>query len=127
RRWFAEARKGAPAVPRSSAWPPRMRTYTCLVPAGGDVVTSGFVELRRERVRARLVASETKATRSHAPSTFTSYVEPFACRPLVLTETRMVRPVRRSRTNASGFPLVSPGTRFEAAEMKATQWDMWIW
>src|SRR5436190_2015784 len=39
----------------------------------------------------------------------------------------MVWPVRRSRTNASGLPFVSPGTRFDAAEMNATQWEGCSW
>jgi hypothetical protein len=32
-----------------------------------------------------------------------------------------VRPLRTSRTNASGVPFVSPGTRLLAAETNATQ------
>src|SRR3954451_10004414 len=102
-----------------------MRTYTCFVPAGGRVVTSGLVDLRRERVRARFVASETNATRSQAPSTFTSYVVPFDCWLELFTDTRVMRPERRSRTKPSGLPLVSPGTRFDAAETNATQWGRW--
>ena len=38
----------------------------------------------------------------------------------VLTLTRPVRPVRRSCTKMSKVPLVSPRTRFESAEWKAT-------
>ena len=42
-------------------------------------------------------------------------------RPPVATLTRSVRPVRRSRTNTSSAPLVSPGTRLVACELKATK------
>src|SRR5689334_10404239 len=37
-----------------------------------------------------------------------------------LTLTRQLVPATTSRTNTSGMPLVSPGTRFDAALMKAT-------
>ena len=70
---------------------------------------------------ARSVASETNATRRHSPSTATSVTVPLDWRPRLVTDTRFVTPVRRSRTNASGLPLVSPRTRFEAAETNATQ------
>jgi len=36
------------------------------------------------------------------------------------TLTRVVVPARWSRTNTSAVPLVSPGTRFAASELKAT-------
>ena len=43
-----------------------------------------------------------------------------ACAPLLETLTRLVLPVRRSRTNASVLPLVSPATRFRASELNRT-------
>jgi hypothetical protein len=43
-----------------------------------------------------------------------------ACRPLLLTLTRVVRPDFRSRTKTSERPLVSPGTRFDALDWNAT-------
>jgi hypothetical protein len=47
---------------------------------------------------------------------------PVASVPLVLTLTRSVVPVLRSRTNTSVAPFVSPGTRLVASEAKATSW-----
>jgi len=44
----------------------------------------------------------------------------FPCPPPVATLTLVVVPVRRSRTNTSSTPLVSPGTRFGAIERNAT-------
>jgi hypothetical protein len=44
-----------------------------------------------------------------------------ACAPLLLTLTRSVRPVRRSRTKASWRSFVSLGTRFVASEVNATK------
>src|SRR5215210_9098127 len=82
--------------------------------------------VRHERLAvrrsARSPASETNATRVQRPLTATSETVPVDCRPRELTETRRIEPLRRSRTNASGRPLVSPGTRFDAAETNATQW-----
>jgi hypothetical protein len=53
---------------------------------------------------------------------------PFACLPALLTLTRVVFPVARSRTNTSGQFIVtltqlfvSPATRFAAYEEKATK------
>src|SRR5438094_611248 len=46
---------------------------------------------------------------------------PFACAPLLLTLTRSVVPVSRSRTKISGTPFVSPGTRLSENETKATK------
>jgi hypothetical protein len=43
-----------------------------------------------------------------------------ACAPLLETLTRVVRPVLRSRTNASLWLFVSCGTRFVASELKTT-------
>src|SRR5688572_13183426 len=45
--------------------------------------------------------------------------EPFPCIPLESTETRDVRPIWLSRTKISTTPLVSPGTRLVAMELKA--------
>ncbi len=80
-----------------------------------------FQPARAVLVRARFVACEVKATRSQAPSIETSVVGPLACSPSEPTDTRVVVFVRRSRTKASGWPLVSPATRLEAEEMNATQ------
>ena len=74
---MAEARKVSPLKPLSSAAPFSTFTYTCLVPAGAPLVTALFQSSVFVLVRARLVASETKATRSQSPSTATSKVEPF--------------------------------------------------
>ena len=70
---------------------------------------------------ARSEASETKATRVQRPLTTTSVTVPLDWRPRLVTDTRFSAPERRSNRNASGLPLVSPRTRFEAAETKATQ------
>src|SRR3954464_2136932 len=72
-------------------------------------------------VSARLLAVEVKATRAQSPESETSKLGPSACLPAEETETRLIAPVSRSRTNASAAPLVSPGTRFDASEMNARQ------
>src|SRR5262249_59820990 len=46
---------------------------------------------------------------------------PLACAPKESILTRTVVPARRSCTNTSGTPFVSPGTRFVAFDEKATQ------
>jgi hypothetical protein len=43
-----------------------------------------------------------------------------ACEPSPATLVRSVTPVWRSRTNTSQLPFVSPGTRLEAKDEKAT-------
>ena len=73
----------------------------------------------------RFVAWVVNATRSHAPSIDTSVVGPSACAPSDATDTRWVTFVRRSRTKASGWPFVSPATRFDAEETNATQCGAW--
>jgi hypothetical protein len=45
---------------------------------------------------------------------------PFDSRPALLTLTRSVTPVTRSRTKMSDDSFVSPGTRLSAREAKAT-------
>src|SRR4051812_39052329 len=72
-------------------------------------------------VSARLLAAEVKATRAQSPESETSKVGPSACLPVEETETRVIAPVSRLRTNASATPLLSPGTRFDASEMNARQ------
>src|SRR5439155_23969597 len=55
------------------------------------------------------------------------------CPPELSTLTRSVMPVWRSRTNASGSPFVSPGTRLDATDSNATNRpsaliaDRWLW
>ena len=68
----AEARKVSPVNPLSSLPPFSTFTYTCLVPGAGLLVTALFQAPTLVVVSARLVASETKATRSQSPSTATS-------------------------------------------------------
>src|SRR3954447_13127001 len=72
-------------------------------------------------LRLRLVAEDVKATRSQPPSVETSNDGPLACLPSLFTETRVILPLPRLRTNASATPLVSPGTRFDASETNARQ------
>ena len=48
-------------------------------------------------------------------------LEPFPWIPALSTLTRSVRRVCRSWTNTSSRPLVSPGTRLEAYDSKATR------
>src|SRR5204862_4215864 len=70
--WLAEARKVSPLKPLSCPLARRIFTYTCCVPAGAALVTEVF-QFRYFVLRsARLVASETKATRSQSPSMATS-------------------------------------------------------
>src|SRR3954453_16345919 len=113
----------ATSVP-SFASPGRMRTYTRFVPGAGAGVTSGRRFGSFALVRARFVAVEVKAPREQSPDSETSKLGPFACCPRLLTDTRVIAPVSRSRTNASATALVSPGTRFDASEMNARQWGL---
>src|SRR5262249_43927384 len=69
----------------------------------------------------RLDAAEKNATRGPSPLMAGSVLASFACAPALLTLTRSVVPVCRSRTNTSVVPLVSPGTRLLAVEVKATK------
>src|SRR3954453_3971136 len=122
-RSVAEARKVRPLSARSMpVEPPIARTYTWRRPGGVARVTPVRQEGLRVRRSARSAASETNAPRVQRPSIATSDTVPLDCRRPLLTDTRRIEPVRRSRTNASGRPLVSPGTRLEAAETNATQW-----
>jgi hypothetical protein len=64
-------------------------------------------------------ALEKNATYRPSPEIAGSAAKSLAWAPLLLTDTRRVVPADRSRTNTS-WPLVSPGTKFEALEAKAT-------
>ena len=68
----------------------------------------------------RLEAREWKATKR--PSALMEGVQlvPLPWLPAESRLTLVVSPVWRSRTNTSEVPLVSPGTRLEAPERKAT-------
>jgi hypothetical protein len=48
------------------------------------------------------------------------YRLPVPCLPALVTLTRVVFPVRMSRTKTSGSLFVSPRTRFDAIDVKAT-------
>ena len=72
----------------------------------------------------RLLASEMKATKR--PSALSAggprnHASRFPCMPSLATLTRSVIPVCRSRTNTSSALLLSPGTRLEADDLKATK------
>lgn len=69
----------------------------------------------------RLVDNESNATKR--PSTLISgcWLRLFPCVPSLATLARSVVPVWRSRTKTSGEPLVSPGTRLQALDRKATK------
>src|SRR5690606_34468890 len=73
-----------------------------------------------ESLGTRLVESDWKAT--NRPSAEIAGLDEgrFPSVPLESTETRVVTPVWRSWTNTSQVPLVSPGTRFDAKDPKAT-------
>jgi hypothetical protein len=68
----------------------------------------------------RFDASEMNATYRPLPEMFGSKLRPLACRPPEVNDTRWVVPLALSRTNTSGAPLVSPATKFDASEKKAT-------
>jgi len=60
--------------------------------------------------------------RTKRPSRLIAFAQHFALawEPVVVRLTRSVVPLMRSRTNASEWSLVSPGTRLSARELKAT-------
>jgi hypothetical protein len=68
----------------------------------------------------RFEAEESKATELPSPEMAGEPLAPLACVPADPTETREVVPPTRSWRKTSSAPLVSPETRFEAAERKAT-------
>src|SRR5204863_7840303 len=68
----------------------------------------------------RWVAHERKATKRPSALSVGLRLWPFPPVPALSTLTRSVVPVRRSWTNTSGDPLVSPGTRFVEREVNAT-------
>jgi hypothetical protein len=68
----------------------------------------------------RLAAVDEKVT--EVPSLLTAgyCAAPMPWVPSLATDTRVVVPVTRSCRNTSPLALVSPGTRFDAADLKAT-------
>src|SRR5206468_3661513 len=69
----------------------------------------------------RLVAAETKTTKWPSALIAGWWIVSFASFPAPSTLTRSVMEVRRSCTNTSPNPLVSPGARFLAHAAKATK------
>ncbi|WP_088286768.1 hypothetical protein [Kineosporia sp. A_224] len=65
-------------------------------------------------------ASERKATRWPSALTVASPDSASACAPAPDTLTRVVVPATTSRRNTSHVPFVSPGTRSDASDSKAT-------
>ena len=69
----------------------------------------------------RFSAREAKATIRPSPEIAGAALKPSASSPSGPTLTRVVAPVRRSRTNTSVAALPSPPTRFDASEVNATE------
>ena len=69
---------------------------------------------------ARFVASETNATVRPSSLMLAPVLEPFAWAPLAPRLTRSVVWATLSRTKTSLTPFVSPTTRFDADDVKAT-------
>jgi hypothetical protein len=69
----------------------------------------------------RFEAPEMKATKRPSAEIEAPKPPKSACTPAVLTLTRLVVPVWRSRMKTSDSPFVSPPTRFEATDSKATK------
>src|SRR5439155_797933 len=69
----------------------------------------------------RFEANEPKATKRPSAEIDGPPLMSFPSMPAELTLTRVVVPVSRSRTKTSETPFVSPPTRFEASETKATK------
>lgn len=69
----------------------------------------------------RLDANEEKAMRRPVALGAGSELNGFACVPPEATLTRSVVPLSRSCTKTSIWPLVSPATRSDAEEVKATE------
>ena len=67
------------------------------------------------------MAADVKATKRPSALIAGERLSPFPWFPALSTLTRSVVPVRRSWTNTSATPFVSPGTRLMAAEVKATK------
>jgi hypothetical protein len=109
------------AVPRllASPWVPSAATLIRVV----SPVTRSWTKmsvLPLVSPGTRLVADDAKATKRPSPLTAGPVLLPFACLPLLLTLTRWVLPLARSRTTTSTAPLLSPPTRLVAAESNAT-------
>ena len=64
----------------------------------------------------RFDAAVEKATKRPSSESAGAKLSPFASTPALLTLTRSVSPVWRSRTKTSRAPFVSPWTRFDASE-----------
>ena len=70
----------------------------------------------------RLLAPESNTTNRPSDETEGSRLLPFPCAPFEFTLTRVVVPLPRSCTNTSIAPFVSPSTRSDAFDSKATIW-----
>src|SRR5581483_896935 len=69
----------------------------------------------------RLEASDSKTTNRPSALMAGQRLAPLACAPPSPTDTRSVVPLCRLRMKLSGALLVSPGTRFDESEEKATR------
>ena len=69
----------------------------------------------------RLLASDSNTTKRPSPLMAGKRLAPLACPPSLATLTRSVAPLLRLRTKMSLAELVSPGTRFDESDAKATR------
>ncbi len=69
----------------------------------------------------RLVASDSNTTKRPSPLMAGQRLAPSACPPPLVTLTRSVVPLCRLRMKMSLALFVSPGTRFDESEAKATR------
>jgi hypothetical protein len=109
------------AVPRLvlSPWVPSAATLTRVVwPVTRSWTKMSVLPLVSPGTR--LVADDEKETKRPSPLRSGPLLLPFASLPLLVTLTRWVLPLARSRTNTSTAPLLSPPTRLVAAESNAT-------
>src|SRR5919107_2507025 len=114
----APERKGK-KLPGSPGRPRGPTDTRRVVPRRRSRTNTSFIPLVSRRTR--FVAAEVKATYRPFAEIVGSTLPLSPCRPFAPTETRCTRPDRRSRTKTSSAPLVSPGTRLDASDTKATK------
>jgi hypothetical protein len=106
----------SPPIPWAPVEPTDTREVVLVHRSRTNTSASPFVS-----PRTRFDACDTKATNLPPGDNAVSKLLTLSgWAPVELTDTLVVAPVRRSRTNTSTSPSVSPGTRLEAYEANAT-------
>ena len=95
---------------------PRLRRVT--IPDAVEATNTSRIPL--ESSGTRFDASEENTTRAPSADITGAKLSPSPSTPPGPTDSRVVVPWSRRRTNTSSSPLASPGTRLSAKEAKAT-------